>query len=108
MVSKAMTKWTMPSNTGYSQAQMASQNYAGDWEWKNPDWECNRWRKMGFYQAQYRLAAQVKDPTLMHTFLHRLPKTKNLYGSCCPLNDYTPPADPTDCYNCAGVGQPTP
>lgn len=104
MVNKAMVKWTMPSSTGYSKAQMMGQNYAGDWEWKNPDWECNRWRKMGYYQAQFRLAAQVKDPTLMHCFLHRLPKTKNLYGSCCPLNDYTPPTDPADCYNCNGVG----
>jgi hypothetical protein len=104
IVNKAMVKWTMPSATGYGQAQMMTQNYAGDWEWKNPDWECNRWRKMGYFQAQFRLAAQVKDPTLIHVFLHRLPKTKNLYGSCCPLNEYTPPTDPADCYNCEGVG----
>jgi hypothetical protein len=104
MVNKAMVKWTMPSSTGYGQAQQMTQNYAGDWEWKNPDWECNRWRKRGFFQAQFRLAAQVKDPTLMHCFLHRLPKSKNLYGSCCELNVYTPPTPITDCYNCDGVG----
>jgi hypothetical protein len=104
MVNKAMVKWTMPSSTGYGQAQMQTQNYAGDWEWKNPDWECNRWRKMGFYQGQFRLAAQVKDPTLIHVFLHRLPKTKNLYGSCCALNDYNPTSESLDCYSCEGVG----
>lgn len=111
MVNKAMTKWTMPSSTGYGQAQQMTQNYAGDWEWKNPDWECNRWRKSGFYQAQFRLAAQVKDPTLIHAFLHRMPKAKNLYGSCCELNTYTPCSTNPDCYSCEGVGDivaPTP
>jgi hypothetical protein len=104
MVNKAMCKWTMPSSTGYGQAQQMTQNYAGDWEWKNPDWECNRWRKSGFYQAQFRLAAQVKDPTIMHSFLHRLPKSKNLYGSCCPVQSYIVPENNQDCYSCAGVG----
>lgn len=104
MVNKALVKWTMPSASGYGQAQQMTQNYAGDWEWKNPDWECNRWRKSGFYQAQFRLGAQIKDPTIMHVFLHRMPKSRTLYGSCCPLNTYTPNANSVDCYSCAGVG----
>jgi len=37
-------------------------------------------------------------------FLHRMPKARNLYGSCCELNTYTPCNTSPDCYSCEGVG----
>lgn len=99
----AMKKWMNPQNTGYGKVRMEEQNYAGDFEWRRPDWECNRRGKMGFFQAQFRLAMQVKDPTIMHCFLHRLDNGKRIVGSDCPIiTDYVPPT-PIENYVCQGV-----
>jgi len=104
MIQNAMKKWGPPRGSGYGMAQMPQQNYAGMWEFRNPDWPTNRFRKNGFYQAQFRMAAQILDPTLIHSFLHRLPRGKNLAASCCPLNEYTATTVDPDCYSCPGVG----
>lgn len=98
----AMQKWMNPNNTGYGSVRMEDQNYAGDFEWRRPDWECNRKRKMGFFEAEFRLAMQVKDPTIMHSYLHRLDHSKKLSASACPLQTYTAPA-PIETYVCQGV-----
>jgi hypothetical protein len=105
LVGKAMKRWNPPMGTGYGQAQMPAQNYAGMWNFRNPDWPTNRYRKNGFYEAQIRLAAQVVDPTLIHSILHRLPKSRNFAKPCCDLNTgYVAPSGAIDCYSCAGVG----
>lgn len=102
-VPKGMIKWVSPSLSGYGDAQGIAQNFAGEWEWRRPDWPCNVNLDQGFFKARFRMGAQFRDPTLMHSFLHRLDKTKNLVGSCCPLNaGYTPPVSP-DCYICTGA-----
>lgn len=102
---KAMQKWMNPNNTGFGSVKMEDQNYAGDFDWRRPDWECNRWGKLGFFQAQFRIAMQVKDPTIMHSFLHRLDNTRNFTAGGCPLQSYTAPA-PIDNYACQGVVAP--
>jgi hypothetical protein len=33
-----------------------------------------------------------------------MPKSKNLYGSCCEVQNYIVPENNQDCYSCAGVG----
>jgi hypothetical protein len=102
-VENAMKKWNHPTTTGYGSARMEEQNYSGDFEWRRPDWECNRRGKMGFFQAQFRLGMQVKDPTIMHSFLHRLDHSKRFTTSVCPINTgYAAPA-PIDQYVCQGV-----
>lgn len=98
----ALHKWRNPSWTGTGKVQMKSQNYAGDFEWRRPDWECNINQKMGFFMGQFRLAMQIKDPTVMHSFLHRLDYSKQLTTSPCPLQTYTAPI-PTDTYVCQGI-----
>lgn len=103
-VNDAMKKWNHPQIGGVGSATMASQNYSGDWEWRRPDWECNRRGKMGYFQAQFRIGMQIKDPTVMHTFLHRLDHGKRFVGSTCPINTtYTLPAQ-ISAYVCQGVG----
>jgi hypothetical protein len=105
-VPDALTKYIQPSATGYADVQMEEQNYAGDWEFRRPDWECNRWGKQGFFQAQFRMAMQIKDPTIMHTFLVRVDNKRRARGGCCPIiTDYAEPA-PIDCFTCPGVGEP--
>lgn len=99
---KAMQKWMNPNSTGHGSVKMEDQNYAGDFDWRRPDWECNRWGKMGFFQAQFRLAMQVKDPTIMHSFLHRIDNSRNFTASGCPLQTYVAPA-PIDNYECQGT-----
>jgi len=103
-VPQAMVKWERPALTGYGSAQMEAPNYAGDWEWRRPDWECNEWGKSGYFRAEFHMGAQFFDPTIMHSFLHRLDRSKNLRGSCCPLQEYRAP-EPADCYVCEGVGE---
>lgn len=99
-VNNAIHKWRNPSWTGTGQVQMADQNYAGDFEWQRPHWECNRKRKSGFFDAEFRLAMQVKDPTVMHVFLHRLDHSRTLTTSPCPVkDDYVAPAN-IDVYVC--------
>lgn len=95
-------KWRNPSWTGTGDVQMESQNYAGDFEWDRPNWECNLWGKQGFFKAQFRLAMQIKDPTVMHAFLHRLDHSKTLTTSPCPIQEYTPPTE-IDTFVCQGV-----
>jgi hypothetical protein len=102
----AMLKWRNPNWTGTGKVQMESQNYAGDFEWDRPKWECNMWGKQGFFKAQFRIAMQVKDPTIMHAFLHRMDHSKTVSASPCPLQTYVAPT-PIDTYVCQGV-QPTP
>ncbi len=105
-VMKAVTKWIEPTLTGIGQAQVAAtQNFAGEWIWKNPDWECNVFRNQGFFYNQFRLAMQPVDPTLSHVFLHRLNTSRIMPGACCDLQTgsyYQPPA--ADCFACPGVG----
>ena len=102
-VPTALTKWVSPSFTGAGDAQIPVQNFAGEWEWMRPQWECNVYRDQGFFAARFRMGMQIKDPTIMHSFLHRLPKGKNLIGNCCDLNEnYVAPAN-LDCYTCTGV-----
>lgn len=98
----AIHKWRNPSWTGSGEVQMASQNYSGDFEWRRPDWECNRKRKMGFFDAEFRLAMQVKDPTVMHVFLHRLDHSRTMTTSPCPVQAYVPPVA-IDVYVCQGL-----
>jgi hypothetical protein len=99
----AIVKWRNPSWTGTGQVKMESQNYAGDFEWRRPDWECNRKRKMGFFEAEFKLAMQVKDPTVMHSFLHRLDHSRQLTGAACPLNTTYVPPTAIDVYVCDGT-----
>lgn len=102
---EAMKKWMNPTSTGVSKVQMKEQNYAGDFEWRRPDWECNRRGKLGFFQAQFRLGMQVKDPTIMHCFLHRMDNTRRFTTSGCPIQDgYVAPAGITN-YVCQGVSE---
>lgn len=101
-VNDAIHKWRNPSWTGTGQVQMEGQNYAGDFEWRRPDWECNRKRKQGFFEAEFRLAMQVKDPTVMHVFLHRLDHSRTLTTAPCPVQTYTPPTA-IDVYVCDGT-----
>lgn len=99
----SMMKWMNPSNTGYSSVRMEDQNYAGDFEWRRPDWECNRRGKQGFFQAQFRMGMQVKDPLIEHCFLHRLPTGRKFRTSACPINSsYTLPTPITN-YVCQGL-----
>ena len=97
-----MLKWRNPGWTGTGEVKMEAQNYAGDFQWMRPEWECNLFGKQGFFAAQFRLGMQVKDPTVMHAFLHRLDHSKTLTTSPCPLQEYTAP-DPIDVYVCQGV-----
>lgn len=102
----AMKKWMNPNNTGYGQVRMESQNYAMDFEWRRPDWECNRRGKQGFFQAQMRVGMQVKDPLIMHSFLHRLDNGRRFDTSNCPIiSDYVPPAK-IENYVCQGLQAP--
>lgn len=98
----ALHKWRNPSWTGTGKVQMDSQNYAGDFEWMRPDWECNMLRKQGFFIGQFRLAIQVKDPTIMHSFLHRLDHSKQFTGSPCPVQTYVVPT-PIEVFVCQPV-----
>lgn len=98
----ALRKWRNPNWTGTGDVKMESQNYAGDFEWTRPDWECNMWGKQGFFKAQFRLGMQIKDPTVMHSFLHRLDHSKKLTTSPCPLQEYTAPAT-IETFACQGV-----
>lgn len=99
----ALVKWRNPSWSGTGQVMMDAKNYAGEWDWRRPDWECNRKRKQGFFENEFRLGMQIPDPTIMHVFLHRIDFTKNFRGTACPLKTYTPPA-PIDTYVCQGTG----
>jgi hypothetical protein len=100
-----LKKWRNPNWTGTGQVKMDAQNYSGDFDWNRPDWECNRKRKMGFFDCEFRMAMQVKDPTTMHVFLHRLDHSKQLTTSPCPLQPYFPPPL-IDTYVCQGVIPP--
>lgn len=97
-----MHKWRNPNWTGTGQVKMESQNYAGDFDWMRPILECNLKGKQGFFMGEFRLAMQVKDPTLMHSVLHRLDHSKKLTTSPCPLNTYVAPT-PIDTYVCQGT-----
>ena len=102
-VNKAMIKWISPSQSGIGEAQGMTQNYAGDWEWKNPDWECNIKRDQGFFWNQFRMGMQFQDPTLMHSILHRLNTSRLIIPAPCTLApNYTPQYTP-DCYVCSSV-----
>lgn len=101
-IPKAIQKWRNPSWTGTGDVQMDARNYSGEWDFRRPDWECNRKRKNGFFEAEFRLGMQIIDPTIMHSFLHRLDHTRNFTGSSCPLKTYTPPTA-IDNYVCQGV-----
>lgn len=104
-VEKAITKWMMPSATGYGNVQMPAQDYSGAWEFFNPKTESNPWQKFGRFQAQHRIGAQIVDPTLMHPILHRLDKSRKAITSDCPLNEYYAPSAAPDCYVCEGVSE---
>lgn len=101
-INNQMIKWMPPGFTGVGEAQGATQNFAGQWQWKNPDWECNIKRDQGFFWTQFRMAMQVQDPTMLHSFLHRLNNSRIIPGACCPLNSnyYNPTA--LDCFSCVG------
>ena len=104
-IEKAVIKWMMPSATGYGNVQMPAQDYAGAWDFFNPKTEANPFQKLGRFQAQHRIGAQIPDPTLMHPILHRLDKRRTFTGSDCGLNEYYAPSTPPDCYTCVGVGE---
>lgn len=95
----AITKWRNPSWTGTGEVQMASQNYSGDFNFRRPIWPENPKGKNGYFDAEFRLAMQIADPTLMHVILHRIDNSKNFTTSPCPVQSYTPPAkiDPYVC-----------
>lgn len=102
-VNNAIHKWRNPSWTGTGQVKMESRNYSGDFTWRRPDWECNRKLNLGFFEADFKLAMQVKDPTVMHVFLHRLDHSKSFTTAPCAVQTYTAPAA-IDPYVCEGVG----
>jgi hypothetical protein len=89
----ALTKWRNPSWTGAGSVVMGAQNYAGDFTWRRPDWECNPRGVMGFFLGQFRLGMQVKDPTILNVFLHRIDRSKALTASPCGLQPYTVPTE---------------
>jgi hypothetical protein len=95
-LNNAMLKWRNPSWTGTGEVQMLSQDYSGDFTWRRPDWECNRKQKQGFFDAEFRVAMQVKDPKLMHVVLHRLDHSRQLMAAPCPVQEYTPPVEIED------------
>jgi hypothetical protein len=99
----ALVKWRNPGWTGTGQVQMDDKNYSGEWDWRRPDWECNRKRKQGFFENEYRLGMQIPDPTIMHTFLHRITYTRDYRTSPCPIQTYAAPV-PLDTYVCSGAG----
>jgi hypothetical protein len=99
----ALVKWRNPSWNGTGQVQMDSKNYAGEWDWRRPDWECNRKRKQGFFENEFRLGMQIPDPTIMHVFLHRIHYSRNYSPAPCPIKTYVPAA-PLDTYVCQGAG----
>lgn len=99
-----LTKWRNPSWTGTGEVQMQSQNYAGDFNFRRPIWECNPKGKMGYFDAEFRLAMQVADPTLMHSFLHRLDHSQQHTTSPCTVQSYTPRSAITD-YVCQPVAE---
>lgn len=102
-INNQMIKWMAPNQSSYGEATGAVQNYAGDWEWKNPDWECNIKRNQGFFWNQFRMGMQIQDPSMVHSILHRLNNSQIITPACCPLQaDYTPQYTP-DCYACTGV-----
>lgn len=106
-MNNALHKWRNPNWTGTGKVKMEDQNYAGDFEWMRPPWECNLTGKQGFFFGQYRIGMQIKDPTLMHTFLHRLDHSKKMSTSPCPVKTYVPPAK-IDVYVCSGIQPPPP
>lgn len=101
-VNDAVHKWRNPAWTGTGQVQMKDQSWSGDFKWRRPDWECNRKQRSGFFEADFRLAMQVKDPTVMHVFLHRLDHSRTLTTSPCPVQAYVPPTA-IDVYVCQGL-----
>ena len=102
-IPNALVKWRNPSWTGTGKVQMDAKNYSAEWDWRRPDWECNRKRKQGFFEAEARLGMQIPDPTIMHSFLHRIDYTRDYRAPACPLQPYTAPA-PIDTYVCQGSG----
>lgn len=99
----ALVKWRNPSWSGTGEVMMDAKNYAGEWDWRRPDWPSNRKQKQGFFENEFRLAMQIPDPTIMHVFLNRIDRTRNFRGSPCALNTYSPPAVITN-YVCQGSG----
>lgn len=102
----AIRKWVRPAYTGTGRLQEATfqPNHMMDWEWRRPDWPENRYGELGFFQAQFKWGMQIKDPTIMHCILHRLPKTLRLRKECCALNDAYVPPEKIDSYVCQGLG----
>jgi len=102
-VPDAMVKYTDPAFTGYGSVRMETIDYAGNFKWRRPDWESNRKGKLGFFEAEFHLAAQILDPTIMHSILHRVPNGKTLSTVDCPLiADYVDPGV-LDNYVCQGA-----
>lgn len=99
----ALVKWRNPSWSGTGDVKMDPKNYAGEWDWRRPDWECNRKRKQGFFENEFKMGMQIPDPTIMHVFLHRVDRSLNFRGAACDLQSYTAPA-PIDNYVCQGAG----
>lgn len=104
-VQNAITKWVRPSYKGVGPMVEGDfqPNHMMDWKWRRPDWPENRWGEYGFWAAQFMWGMQIEDPTLMHCFLHRLPKRRRLKKECCPIiNNYVGPT-PISNYDCQGL-----
>lgn len=98
-INNGLVKWRNPNWTGTGDVQMSSQNYSGEWNFRRPIWECNPKGKNGYFDAEFRLGMQIKDPTIMHVMLHRLDNSKSFTTSPCQVQAYTPRAkiDPYVC-----------
>lgn len=99
-INNQMTKWVPPGTISVGEATGAVQNFAGQWNWENPPWECNIKRDQGFFWTQFRMAMQIQDPTMLHSFLHRLNNAQIVPGACCPLNSNYYSPTPLDCFSC--------
>lgn len=99
-VNNQLIKWVPPGSISAGPATAPVQNFAGEWQWLNPEWECNYKRNQGFFWNQFRMAMQVQYPDMLHSFLHRLDNSRLIPGACCDLStNYYSPAQ-IDCFSC--------
>lgn len=99
-INNQIIKWVPPGTISAGPATAPVQNFAGQWNWENPPWECNIKHNQGFFWTQFNMAFQVQDPTMVHSFLHRLDNSRIIPGACCDLNTNYYSPSPLDCFSC--------
>lgn len=97
-IESVITKWMMPSATGYGRVQQPAPDYAGAWEFFNPKESANPFQTNGRFQARHMAAIQVADPLMLHPMLHRLDKSRTYRSGVCSLNQYYAPSAPPDAF----------